>query len=209
MHRRSPWFLLLVAAIVTYPFVVHFNLLADRPLHAVIGLFVVLAIGLLVSLAYRNRNAATIIALAILGCALVLNQVGTLQALYLPPIAFNAGLCALFASTLRPGKMPLITRYILKMEGEVPPELVPYSRNLTRIWAGFFALMALTSTLLALYAPTAIWSLFTNFINYLLVLLLLGGEYFMREKLFPHRQQRGFINFLRRLIATNFHRHHE
>lgn len=188
---------------------VHFNLMAGRPGQALVGLFLVLSIGLLVSLLYRNRSAAAIIALAMLGCALVLKQVGTLHALYLPPIAFNSGLCALFASTLRRGKMPLITRYIQMMEGEVPAELVQYSRNLTRIWTVFFALMALISALLALYAPVAVWSLFTNFINYLLVLLLLGGEYFMRDKLFPHRQQRGFVNFLRRLIATSFHRPHD
>lgn len=54
------------------------------------------------------------------------------------PILVNAGLCLLFARTLRRGHEPLVTRVVRMVEGEdrlMIPGVVPYTRAVTRYWA--------------------------------------------------------------------------
>ncbi len=55
--------------------------------------------------------------------------------------------------------------------GQLAPDLARYTRNLTAAWAGFFVVMAVISATLAVTGPLAAWSLFSNLLNYLLVVL--------------------------------------
>jgi len=99
----------------------------------------------------------------------------------------NLALCALFARTLRRGEEPLVSRFArLSRGGRLAPDLVRYTRNLTRAWASFFLLMAVVSATLAVTAPLATWSLFSNLVNYLLVVVFFVVEYLYRRLRYRH-----------------------
>lgn len=120
--------------------------------------------------------------------------------LYAPPLAIYLGLGALFAATLRPGREPLVSAFArLEHDGGLPADVARYTRTLTVLWTGFFAVMAGTSLFLALHGPVALWSLFTNGISYALLALFFAGEYLFRRMRFRHYRHAGLVDFLRRL----------
>src|SRR5664279_3711525 len=58
------------------------------------------------------------------------------------PVLVYCALFVLFASTLRPGRDPMISRFARIEQGELTAELRAYTRRLTVIWCVFFAGMA-------------------------------------------------------------------
>ncbi len=122
--------------------------------------------------------------------------------LFLPPILINLLLCSLFARTLGADATPLISTFARAVHGHELDEVAQhYTRAVTQLWVGLFMLLALVSLLLALFAPLEIWSLFTNLISYILVLLLFIVEYQVRIRHLSHLKHPGFIGFMR-LLGT-------
>ena len=105
---------------------------------------------------------------------------------YAPPILIYAGLLITFALTLRAGQEPLIARFARMEQGSLTVELARYTRNLTWLWCAFFALTASLSLALAVWASLVLWSLFTHLVSYILLGVLLVGEYGYRRWRFPH-----------------------
>ena len=121
------------------------------------------------------------------------------QLLFVPPVLINLLGGALFAASLRRGREPVISRIARLERGELSNELAAYTRRLTWIWTFFFALMALLCVLLALSAPLPVWSLFANFINYLLVALLFFGEFVYRRIRYRHYRHASPFQVIRRM----------
>ncbi|MES9861799.1 MAG: hypothetical protein ABW157_11210 [Candidatus Thiodiazotropha sp. LLP2] len=124
----------------------------------------------------------------------------TVKLLQLPPIIINVSLFTLFTMTLLPGQTPLITRFaelMHKDERDLNDYERQYTRRVTLFWSLMFAFLTVESALLAHYASAETWSLFTNFINYLLVITGLLIEYRIREVKLPHLEHPGFLNFVR------------
>jgi uncharacterized membrane protein len=116
------------------------------------------------------------------------------------PLAVNLALCWLFGRTLAAGREPMIARFARLERGEpLPDDLARYARRLTVAWAVFFATMAAISLALAAWGPLAVWSLFTNVINYALVALFFVGEYVVRRLRFRHYRHLSPIEVVRRL----------
>jgi len=55
-----------------------------------------------------------------------------------------------------------------------------YTRRVTQIWVGFFLFNGAAATYTALAASTGVWTIYNGLISYLLIGLLLGGEYMFR-----------------------------
>lgn len=102
------------------------------------------------------------------------------------PVAINLALAAAFAWTLRPGSTPMISRFARRERGELEPELVGYTRNLTIVWVAFFVAMAAIAFVLSFAGWTAAWLAFVLVGNYALVAALLVGEYRYRLRRFAH-----------------------
>jgi uncharacterized membrane protein len=120
--------------------------------------------------------------------------------LFLPPILINLLLCFLFARTLGADSTPLISAFARIVHGHEMDEVTQrYTRAVTQLWVAVFALLALVSLFLALFAPLEIWSLFTNFINYILVLVVFFIEYQVRIRRLSHLEHPGFVGFMRLL----------
>ena len=181
------------AAFLAYPLLSHAAVVLDEPRWAALGL------ALLAAAVARGWRSLPVFAAAIAG-ALALVRFFPAAIVYLPPIALNLALCALFARTLREGSEPMVSRFArLEHGGDLPAELVVYTRRLTAIWSVFFAAMAAISAALAVWAAPIVWSVFTNVVNYALVALMFAAEYTYRRVRYRHHRHAGVVDLLRRL----------
>jgi uncharacterized membrane protein len=186
-----------------YPLLAHLAVvLADRRLQ---WLALVWLIGLALSGPLLQRRPwawLSFLAMAALLYCLVVAGHG-LYALYIPPAVIPLALLLLFASSLRADEVPLVTRIARLMhEGELPPDLVTYTRQVTILWCLVCASLFASAVLLAIYASPARWSLMTNFVHYLVLGAVFLLEYTWRRIRFRHHQHLGFLQFLRRMVQV-------
>ncbi|TWH99959.1 putative membrane protein [Luteimonas cucumeris] len=141
--------------------------------------------------------------------------------LLLAPTAFIALVAYVFGRSLQRGRVPLISKIVMALEGEtaatLAPELMRYTRRLTAAWAWALGLLAAINLLLALIAvpdgvlaqfgmqaPLTVtqtqWSWFANIFNYGIIAAFFAIEFAIRKHHFPGRYH-GFSDFLRRLRA--------
>lgn len=183
-----------------YPGVVHLSVVFTKPWPAALLLTVLCLLGLWQAQRGGHRWIAVGLVVLIGAIWVLATRFELLRLLYWQPILINAAACYLFARSLAPGQMPLVTRFAAIVRGFLHPDVARYTRRVTQAWALFFALLALESLLLALFAPPRLWSLFTNFINYLLVAVFFVVEYWVRIRCLAHLEHPGFIKFLRSLL---------
>lgn len=189
---------------VGYPLAVHLALIASQTNWA-LWLLVALSLSQLLTLLGTSGSArwlalipALVLTLAIAGLLR-----GSVLALYLPPIFISGGLLWLFASTLRDGHEPIISRFARLVFQEEDPEQLRYTRRVTQIWSLFFLTMLLETVLLSVFAPLELWSLFANLLNYLFIALLFVLEFAYRRWRFPQRTP--LKRFIQQLVATDWH----
>ena len=207
---------------IAYPLLAHWASVDGSGIIALLALADLAVIVLLLPLA--GRRAWAWMLLALIGLGLWALHGSNVPALLLlaPPVVFTGLLSWWFGRSLRPGKVPLISRIVSGLEGcapvELKPELKHYTRRLTAFWAGLLALLALTNGVLALVAvPDGLlvrlghpplltvsqdaWSWFANLLNYGIVGGFFLAEYLYRKRRFPDRPYRDFPDFLRRMAA--------
>lgn len=199
-------YLLTVVLLLAYSLAVHFEVRGDiHGLAAVILLLSVVACVLVAALRTRRYALAglwfALLALAVLQLAYGDDDRWLLA---LPPILINAGLMILFGRTLRRGSVPMISRFAAIWRGTLDARTRHYTLRATQAWVIFFALMTLESVLLALFASPPVWSLFTQLLNYLFVMLFFVIEYAVRLHVLSHLEHPGFSPFVRRLLKVEF-----
>lgn len=96
------------------------------------------------------------------------------------PVLINVGLLGVFAWSLY-HPPSVIERLARRQEPDLPPSGVRYTRRVTQVWCGFFAINGTLSLLTALYADQALWTLYNGGIAYALSALLFAGEWCIRQ----------------------------
>lgn len=172
------WRRILGNSVFFYPLLMHWLIVRGMFAHALAGLAMVCLVSS-VLLAFERRSWLEVSAYGLIAAtALVGLRSGQTFALYLPPVVLNLLFALAFSRTLRAGAMPLIERSMrLHHDDNLSAAAIRYGRQLTWIWIGFFVASALLATLLAVFAPLEVWSLFANFLNYLLVAVLFIGQF--------------------------------
>lgn len=94
--------------------------------------------------------------------------------------AIYTGLLLTFAVTLRPGREALLTFMARRMHGAISEEVRIYTRRVTYVWCGFFAMQLVTSVALFFFAPLVAWSFFANVLDIPLVATMFVAEYIFR-----------------------------
>jgi len=126
----------------------------------------------------RAARASVLGAMLLVGWAIWSNL---LLPLKLYPVLVNGALLAAFGhSLLAPPSM--IERLARLREPDLPPAAVRYTRRVTEVWCGFFAVNGAIALGTALWASEALWSLYTGVIAYILMGLLFGAEYLARRR---------------------------
>jgi uncharacterized membrane protein len=206
----------------SYPVFAHIAVLSGKPVLIAASIGLLIALVLLPGL--RNARPVAWIMLPVAAyCLYIAAAHGrTLLLLFLPPILINGFMAWIFGRTLEPGRTPLIERAIVALHGttdHVTVEMLAYARRLTLVWACLFVALTAINLALAVLAnpgglllsiglhppvtvPLAVWSLFANVLNYLIVGALFVGEYRLRRRRFPQQSYRGFFDFTRRLAGV-------
>lgn len=174
-------------AIIAYPFAMYFGIqqLSTRTLGY--GLLAVAALRLAVAIyaaLFRARPlqiSALLPAIALLLVAALAIVHGSKSTLYLYPILVNFSMLIIFALSLR--WPPTIIERIARLQEPTLDDFgVRYTRRVTQIWCGFFLANGAISGWTAMLGNEKIWALYNGLISYLLMGLLLGGEWLVRQR---------------------------
>ncbi|WJY15105.1 hypothetical protein PCO82_22205 [Pectobacteriaceae bacterium CE90] len=167
-----------------WPFLVWFSV--THPDHR--WLLVLLALMFLLRFATLRGDKrvfkGTGLLLAVAGAALCLASLLLRdgQWLFWYPVAVNAVMLLLFGSSLYSG-MPLVERLARLKEPELPPQAVAYTYRVTQIWCLFFIFNGSIAVLTCLVGNVHWWTLWNGMVSYLLMGLLMGGEWLIRQRL--------------------------
>jgi uncharacterized membrane protein len=106
--------------------------------------------------------------------------------LKLYPVLVNIALLSIFAySLIFPPSV--IERLARMRDPDLPAAAAGYTRRVTQIWCGFFAVNGTIALVTALWSSPGVWWVYNGFIAYVLVGVLFAGEYFVR--LYVRNQQ--------------------
>ncbi len=169
--------LALLLAGLAYPFAVYFGIehLSPRVFAALLGAL------WLARLLSSERVASRATAVVALLFCLVLALLDDDVLLRWYPVLINAAMLALFAGSLFVG-MPVIERLARLQEPELAEAGVRYTRQVTKVWVGFFVINGTIAAALTLWAPLAWWTLYNGLIAYLLMGLLFAVEWLVRQR---------------------------
>jgi uncharacterized membrane protein len=167
---------LLVILFLLYPLAVYFGLthLGVAPVAMLLAV-----LGLLRMWTTKRTAMWPLAVLALLcgGLSLVFQTEAWLK---LYPVAMNAGALFIFAATLfRPPSF--IERLARLMEPDLPESGVRWTRRVTEVWCVFFILNGSIALYTALYCSMQVWALYNGLIAYVLMGILLGGEFVLRR----------------------------
>jgi uncharacterized membrane protein len=207
----------MVTLAIAYPVVVHWAVVTRSVMLTLASLAILASLALLPRLVARNVLAWCLAPMIIAGLWFLERQDSSWLPLYAAPVFVNFFGSWIFAHTLAPGKVPLIERLarLLHEPDGISDEIARYARKVTLAWALFLAGLALLNLTLALLAkpdgillmmgvhpsvtvPQEVWSLFSNFLNYLMAGLFFIGEYIYRQHRFPEQPYRNIIDFMQR-----------
>jgi uncharacterized membrane protein len=97
------------------------------------------------------------------------------------PVFMNAAMLATFASTLwKPPSMA--ERFARIVEPDLPESGVRYTRNVTIVWMGFFALNGAIALWSVLQPGWTAWLVYNGFLAYVAAGLLFASEYLVRQR---------------------------
>lgn len=190
---------ILAALALAYIVLAHYTLL--HPQTAPLGLLVVLAPMCLAALsmawqASRRWLALGLLGLGTAGVALawsrLVHHAGSIY--WMEHAGSQLMLCLGFGRTLQAGREPLCSRFARMVEGELTPAIARYTRQVTQAWTGFFAAMAIVSTILFHTVSLEVWSVFANFCTAPLIALMFVVEYAVRHLLHPDREHAHIID---------------
>jgi len=127
-------------------------------------------------------------------------------ALLLPPLIFPALALLKFAGSLRPGHTPLVTQIAAAAHGSaLPDELPAYTHAVTWSWTLILIVILIIDAALLAFGSREQWSLWVNFIGYVVVGAVFVIEYLIRRIRFRDLAQQGFIDNLRNIVQARAH----
>lgn len=208
---------LMIALAIAYPVTAHMAVSSRSVVVTVASLAVLASLALLPRLVARSVVAWCLLPVVVAGLwGLAQSQAAWLP-LYATPVFVNLFGAWLFGHTLVPGQVPLIERLarLLHEEDGITEEIARYARKVTLAWTLFLSGLAVLNLTLALLAtpdgvllmmgvqpvvtvPVEVWSLFANFIDYVMAGLFFLAEYAYRKRKFPQQPYRNLFDFLNR-----------
>lgn len=103
------------------------------------------------------------------------------------PVLIQLMLMYFFGRTLLKGKGPSFIESFVRLEfPEFPPGVSEYCRQLTILWTSFFAINAVMCGVLAVWGTDLLWTLYNGVFIYVMIGVLMIGEYIYRHFRFPN-----------------------
>jgi len=192
-----------------YPFVVYVGLTHLRPRLVATLVLASVVLGAAVRLrGSKGREFRTLLAVpAVLAVLLGIGAITDHRVFVMGlPVATNALLLLTFAGSLR-GPMPIIERFARLQHEDLTAAEQRYCRTVTHVWCGFFAVNGLATLALSIWAPLALWTLYTGVLAYAAMGTLFAVEYVVRKYRFrrfgPHLHDRILVRLLPRSASPS------
>lgn len=189
---KLPGRVIAIALTVAYPFFVFFALVQCNASPRIISLaLLVVCVIQFVAFTTKRKNPGQSMLPVILrsaGAAMVIILVlltNSEWSVRLYPVVVSLSLLSAFVITLfRPPAMilrfALLQKPSLKDSDEYPA-VESYCIKVTVIWCCFFVLNALIAMWTTFFASSFVWSIYNGFVSYILIGVLLVGEYIYRR----------------------------
>lgn len=175
---RSLLHALTAAALVLYPFYVWWLASTDQLMHVAWPLCALL-IAQTVVFGWRHPRTVFALITASLLVIMIAAGEGETGVLYYP-VWMNFALLIIFAWSYR-FPPAVITRIAIAMEGPLDKAGETYTRKVTLVWCGFFLLNGSLAAGTVWWGDIDLWTLYNGFIAYVLMGLLLLGEWSIRR----------------------------
>jgi uncharacterized membrane protein len=182
-------------AVVAAPFVQHAAITTGRWFPLAIGFAAIQAIAVAV-MAWHASGPVRLLGLGLGGVLVTMAVIrisdpgGALSTLLattgVSHTILYCSLLLLFGRSLRSGRTPFVTSMARRLESDLTPAMVIYTRHVTQAWCCVFAGQLLLSGLLFTLAPHEVWSLFVNVLDGPLVAMVFAVEYGIRRLRFRH-----------------------
>ncbi|MDP1635420.1 MAG: hypothetical protein Q8L69_12155 [Gallionellaceae bacterium] len=192
--------LLLLAAFIAYPVLLHVFILKDEvEMWQLLFVFApLLAVAAWVMFRMAGKAWWPLLALVFAAAIWYIltgdhGRIGLRAVNGLSHATLNLFLLWLFGRTLIRDREPLISQISRHINGELKPEVVEYTRNVTVAWCLYFAAQVAVSLLLYLFATLAAWSFFINVLNLPLLFLMFAAEKLYRTLRFPNHPKTSIL----------------
>ena len=173
---------------VLYPFLVYFGLQAFQPRVIAGFLLVLTAFRFLYTNDDKNGQSDSGMSLYWVATAALVIVVtfltGSKLGLFLYPLLVNLAFFTFFTISLY-HPPTIIERIARRQRKEFPERAIIYTRKVTKAWCVFFLLNGSVSALTIFHSETW-WMLYNGFISYILIGLMLVGEYLIRLRVMKH-----------------------
>ncbi|QMI03527.1 hypothetical protein [Citrobacter sp. RHB25-C09] len=104
------------------------------------------------------------------------------------PVVVNTVMLAVFGGSLW-SAMPIVERLARLREPDLPDAAVRYTRRVTQIWCAFFIFNGGVALFTAIRGDMAMWTAWNGMIAYLLMGLLMSGEWLVRRQMIKRDPQ--------------------
>lgn len=105
----------------------------------------------------------------------------THQLLLFYPVVVSGVMLAVFGGSLW-SSMPVVERLARLRDPVLPERVVRYTRRVTQIWCAFFIGNGGIALVTALYGDMSLWTAWNGMISYLLMGMLMAGEWLVRQR---------------------------
>jgi uncharacterized membrane protein len=190
-----------VPLLFAYPLLIHLAVLWHRPWLQYAAVVCAYSALFFQPLKARRRVAWLGMGLVAVGDFALINAGDGMYALYAPSVIVPSLALSAFAPSLLPMRVPLITRIADSIGGPLSPQQIRYTRAVTWVWTVVIGAVLLMTLGLLLFGSVQAWSLFANFLSYLVLGALFVGEYAYRRIKFPEHAPADFRAFLRSMAS--------
>ncbi len=199
VHRVRLGFI--AAGVILYPLLAHYSTATSAATtFPSLGVAVSLTppLALLLGLAWRSSRPLAMLLPCVVGCFMLGWFWDALErhfewVYFMQHVGTHISLALLFGLTLAPRRQPICTRFAAAVRGDLEPEVIRYTRQLTMMWTIYFLVISLISSVLFLFGSIDMWSAFANFMTIPIILFIFAAEYRVRRRRLPHLKHFGIM----------------
>jgi len=178
---------ILVLLTLAYPFAIYFGLSYFEPRYFALFLLIVFAMRFSLSYNLENKKQNTGLLICVTVFAIFAFYQNSTVSLFFYPVIVSGFLLCVFSYSLFT-EQTVIERLARLSEPSLPPEGVLYTKTVTKVWCGFFAINGLVALATVYIGDVKIWSLYNGFISYLIMGSIFAIEFIVRQKVKAQRQ---------------------
>lgn len=163
---------------IGYPFAVYWGLQHYDALVMLPLLLILLGLRWVTGAQVFERNLAIVTLLLVVFIAAIW---GHSLSLKFYPVMMSYGFLLVFASSLF-SRTTIVERFARLQDPDLSTRAIAYTRKVTWVWSVFFLINGTIAAITAIWASNELWTLYNGFIAYVLIGILAGGEWLIRQR---------------------------